>query len=170
MIWLWQGWDTFSLNFHTEPDEECQESVMTVPSIQSGIVLLKSSLSNSESTKRTLYCNTMNPGLETHDIYLKRCVINETYRIAFTRFRVSSHSLAIETGRWNRRGRGRLPIEERLCMCGQVQTENHVVSECTISQHIRNQHGFSNITELMSDNLPKETICKIIFQILNLYI
>ena len=138
--------------------------------IQNEIVLLKRSLSNSESTKRTLYCNTMNPGLETHDIYSKRCVINETHRIAFTRFRVSSHSLAIETGRWNRRGRGRLPIEERLCMCGQVQTEDHVVRECTISQHIRNQHGFSNITELMSDNLPKETICKVIFQILNLYI
>ena len=103
-------------------------------------------------------------------IFIQRNVLsNETYRIAFTRFRVSSHALAIETGRWNRRGRGRLPIEERLCTCGQVQTEEHVISDYPISQHIRDLYGFSSINDLMSVNLPNETVCTIIYQILNLY-
>ena len=84
----------------------------------------------------------MNVGLKVHDIYSKKCFITETHRIAFTRFRVSSHSLAIEAGRWNRRGRGRLAIEERLCTCGQVQTEEHVISDCPISKHIRDQYVF----------------------------
>ena len=104
-----------------------------------------------------------------HDIYLKKCFISETHRIAFTRFRVSSHSLAIETVRWNRRGRGRLPIEERLCTCGQVQSEQHVISDCTISQHIRDQYGFCNINDLMYSNIPNEVVCKIIYQTLKLY-
>ena len=111
----------------------------------------------------------MNGGLKVHAIYSKKCLINETHRIAFTRFRVSSHALAIETGRWNRRGRGRLPIEERLCICGQVQTEEHVINDCPISQHIRDMYRFSSISDLMSDNFPNETLCKIIYQILNLY-
>ena len=138
--------------------------------IQNEFASVKDNLSRSESSKRTLYRNSMNVGLKIHDIYSKKCFINETHRVAFTRFRVSSHSLAIETGRWNRRGRGRLPIEERVCTCGQVQTEEHVVSECLISKHIRDQYGFLSITELMSSNLPNETLCKIIYQILNLYV
>ncbi|KAK7074213.1 hypothetical protein SK128_018360, partial [Halocaridina rubra] len=52
--------------------------------------------------------------------------INELHRLSFTRFRVCGHSLVCETGRWNRRGRGRLLPEERLCMCGDVQNERHL--------------------------------------------
>ena len=141
----------------------------SVDDIQRENDLLKETLSRTESSRRTLYCKSMNVGLGVHDIYSKKRFINETYRIAFTRFRVSSHALAIETGRWNRRGRGRLPIEERLCTCGEVQTEEHVISDCPISQHIRDLYGFSSINDLMSDNLPNETVCKIIHQILNLY-
>ena len=141
-----------------------------VDDIQDATAVLKRDLSRSESSRRTLYCKSMNICLGVHDIYSKKCFINETHRVAFTRFRVSSHSLAIETGRWNRKGRGRLPIEERLCTCGQVQTEEHVINDCIISQHIRDQYEFSNITDLMSDKLSKEIVCKIIYQIWNLYI
>ena len=69
----------------------------------------------------------MNPTFSVHDIYVKRQTVNDIYRSSFTRFRVSGHSLSIETGRWNKRGRGRLPLEERLCRCGDVQSEIHVV-------------------------------------------
>ena len=111
----------------------------------------------------------MNAGLGVHDIYSKKHIINENYRIALTRFRVSSHSLAIETGRWNRKGRGSLTIEERLCTCGQVQTEEHVIGHCPISQHLRDQYGFSSIADLMSNKFSLEVSCKIIYKILNLY-
>ena len=39
--------------------------------------------------------------------------VPEWQRIAFTRFRLSSHRLRIETGRWSR-----LPREQILCDCG----------------------------------------------------
>ena len=111
---------------------------------------LKTSFRRSDSSRRRVYCNAINNILDVHDIYFKKHNIFEIHRIAFTRFRVSSHSLAVETGRWNRRGRGRLPLEERLCSCGLVQSEEHVISICPHSQQIRNSYGFSCINDLMS--------------------
>ena len=49
-------------------------------------------------------------------------------------------SLACETGRWNRRIRGRLPMNERLCECGSVKTERHVKLDCPRTQHIRDHN------------------------------
>jgi len=111
---------------------------------------LKNSLRKSESSRRRVYCNEINANLGVHNIYFKKHDISEIHRIAFTRFRVSSHSLAVETGRWKRRGRGRLPLEERLCSCGLVQSDEHVINICPHSQQIRNSYGFSCINDLMS--------------------
>ena len=107
--------------------------------------------------------------MDVYDIYFRKHNIFEIHRIAFTRFRVSSHSLAVETGRWNRRGRGRLPLEERLCSCGLVQSEEHVISICPQSQQIRNSYGFSCINDLMSGRFDNDIVCKIIYEILDLY-
>ena len=71
---------------------------------------------------------TINPTFAVHSVYKERHTVNGLLKISFTRLRVSGHSLAIESGRWNRRGRGRLPVEERLCVCGAIQTERHVIS------------------------------------------
>ena len=76
---------------------------------------LVSAVQHSTSSRRITYVD-MNPSLCAHPIYLKHQVVPETDRVSFTRFRVSSHSLAVEVGRWSRRGRGRLPVEERLCV------------------------------------------------------
>lgn len=130
---------------------------------------LKTCLRRSESSRRRVYCNEINANLDVHDIYFKKHNILEIHRIAFTRFRVSSHSLAVETGRWNRRGRGRLPLEERLCSCGLVQSEEHVISICPHSQQIRNSYGFSCINDLMSGRFDNDIVCKIIYEILDLY-
>ena len=130
---------------------------------------LKNCLRRSESSRRRVYCNEINANLDVHDIYFKKHNIFEIHRIAFTRFRVSSHSLAVETGRWNRRGRGRLPLEERLCSCGLVQSEEHVISICPHSQQIRNSYGFSCINDLMSGRFDNDIVCKIIYEILDLY-
>ena len=46
--------------------------------------------------------------------------------------RLSSHWLAIETGRWSRKRR-----EDRLCTCGEIQTEKHVITQCGRTEHIR---------------------------------
>ena len=130
---------------------------------------LKTSIRQSDSSRRRVYCNSINNDLSTHSIYSTKHNIFEPYRIAFTRFRISSHNLAVETGRWNRRGRGRLPMEERLCSCGQIQSEEHVISSCPLSQSLRDNYNFSNINDLFTGNFPNETLCKIIFEVLELY-
>ncbi|MPC77518.1 hypothetical protein E2C01_071975 [Portunus trituberculatus] len=56
----------------------------------------------------------INPNLGLHSMHRDHHTINDRIKVSFTRFRVSGHSLAIKSGRWNRRGRGCLPIEERL--------------------------------------------------------
>ena len=76
----------------------------------------------------------------------------------------------METGRWNRRGRGRLPVEERLCVCGLIQTERHVVETCPITQDIRQKYNVSTLRDLFIENRPAENLCKIIHEILAVYV
>ena len=129
---------------------------------------MKDNISNSDSSKRTTY-KQINPDLSVHSVYKSKIPINEYFRVAFTRFRVSAHSLAVEVGRWNRRGRGRLPLEERLCACGEIQTEVHVVQQCTLTQHLRDNYGFTNIHDLFSDLYSNNERCHIVFKILDVY-
>ena len=71
-------------------------------------------------------------------MYMRKAVsIPDLDRVCTTRLRLSSHSLAIETGRWSR-----IPRDKRLCSCGAVQTEEHVICFCPISQHVRFQSEF----------------------------
>jgi len=51
-----------------------------------------------------------------------------------TQLRLSSHRLVIETGRWSR-----IPRDNRLCSCGAIQTEEHVICFCLLSHSIRSQ-------------------------------
>ena len=63
-------------------------------------------------------------------------------------------SLAIETGRWNRRGRGRLPVEQRLCPCGSVQTEPHVMESCPMTENVRRRFGYTSWTQIAAQDSP----------------
>lgn len=110
--------------------------------INEGVRELNWNISISTSSRRRTY-KEINPILSVHSVYETKSHINEHHRVAFTRFRVSSHSLAVEMGRWNRRGRGRLPPEERLCACGgQIQTEEHATQHCPFTQHLRDTKLF----------------------------
>ena len=66
--------------------------------IENGVREMKDNISNSDSSKRTTY-KQINPDLSVHSVYKSKIPINEHFRVAFTRFRVSSHSLAVEVGR-----------------------------------------------------------------------
>ena len=112
---------------------------------------------------------TMNPTFAVRSVYKERHSVNDLLRISFTRFRVSGHSLAIESGRWNRRGRGRLPVEERLCTCGAIQTERHVIEDCNISSNVRQMYGLSCMEDLFDGHYDNENSCKIIKEILSPY-
>ena len=119
---------------------------------------------------------TMNPMLDVHEVYLRRGCnsmgfnsmhVVEAHRVAFTRFRLSSHDLKIETGRWSR-----LQRENRLCPCGSIQTEFHVLFECNRSEEIRSQ--FPNCFRQRSldaflNQADTHDIVKIVYMLLKLF-
>lgn len=126
-------------------------------------------IENSSSSRCIIY-KEINPGLSVHDVYTKKHLIPESNRIAFTRFRVSGHSLSVETRRWNRRGRGHIPFEERVCICGGgVQTERHVIENCSLTQNIRHTYNFVRLEDIFAPDFPHDTCCEIIFKILEMY-
>ena len=122
----------------------------------------------SASSRRQLY-KIMNPLFSVHCVYNCRQSINEVHRISFTRFRLSSHSLVCEMGRWNKQGRGRLLPEERICQCGAIQSEYHVVEQCPLTSHLRQSYGFGMISDLFSDQFSADATCEIIHKILSVY-
>ena len=82
---------------------------------------IKTRVRASIRTKFITYC-VLNPDLTVNNIY--KDSVNELRRIKTSQLRLSSHTLAIETGRWSRQAR-----ELRLCTCGHMQTEeNNCVS------------------------------------------
>ena len=137
--------------------------------IQDAMNFMKTGIETSTSTRRITYREVTNPELSISEIYFSEHLIPEDQRTAYTRFRVISHSLAVETGRWNRRGRGRLPLEERLCPCGTVQTEEHVVQHCPMSQHLRDEYNIASMQQLNGEDLSFEEKCQFIFKITQLF-
>ena len=88
----------------------------------------KSAISSQNCTRHQTYLE-MNPSLSVSCIYSS--LVPEYLRIAYTRMRLSSHRLRIETGRWSR-----LPRENLLCPCGEIQTEHQVMCECPLVNHL----------------------------------
>ena len=94
-------------------------------------------LNVSNRSKFIVYRN-INLSYSVHSVYSSRSsiLIPEVYRMSFSRLCLSSHRLRIETGRWSR-----IPRDRRLCPCGQIQDEEHVLAHCRITQHLRDAHG-----------------------------
>ena len=91
------------------------------------------------SSKARIY-REINPDLTTHRVYCTNEYINDRERLSFTRFRLSSHHLKIETGRW-----ARIEREERVCGCGNgVQDEEHVLFRCPITENERRKVGLQD--------------------------
>ena len=91
--------------------------------------------------------------------------IPEHERIAFTRIRLSSHDLSFEKGRWSR-----IAPNDRLCPCGEIQTDHHVLLQCRLTQVIREEYDIENdnLNELFTVLVPK-TICKYCAKVLIVY-
>ncbi len=109
------------------------------------------SISESDTSRRVTY-KSLNPNFQVHNVYSTRRFVNEIHRVSFTRLRVCGHSLQVETGRWNRRGRGRVPLAERVCTCGVVQTELHEVEACPRTRPLRDLYHFDLWQQLMTKN------------------
>lgn len=139
-----------------------------VPNMSDVMAMVHERISLSNGSRCIVY-RSINPEFKVHGVYKDRHTVNDRHWMAFTRLRVSGHSLSIETGRWNRRGRGRLPREERLCVCGNIQTEKHVVEDCPVSIHIRNSVRLSNMDDLFNGKYSHAESCLVVYDILQLY-
>ena len=111
---------------------------------------LKRTFNTVPGTRATTY-RAINPEFQVHQVYTATNYIEESKRIVFTRFRLSSHRLKVETGRWSR-----IPRENRLCQCGTVQDENHVLFDCEKTNRIREKYSinrelYGDIAELMGN-------------------
>ena len=85
----------------------------------------------------------LNPTLRRPDIYDH---FVPTFKLHNTsRIRMTSHSLQIELGRHHRPV---IPSEERLCVCGEVETEEHFTKHCNLYTHIRQKHDINHELEL----------------------
>ena len=93
---------------------------------------LRESITNSSKSKVKTYLK-MNPDLAATRLY--EMDVPEHIRASATKFRLSAHNLRVETGRW-----ARLLREERLCPCGEVQDEVHVVESCHLLSATREKY------------------------------
>ena len=76
--------------------------------------------------------------------------------VEFTRFRLSSHHLKIETGRW-----ARIQKEDRLCECGEVQDD--LVVTCHNTNDIRERFGINNeMYQGIDDLMDKHPLLEIV--------
>ena len=91
----------------------------------------------------------LNPNLTVHPMYMLHNVPDHKRR-GTTRLRLSSHNLVIETSRW-----ARVAPDQRLCACGAVQTEEHVICDCPYTGVIRADYppiSFANIVRFFQSN------------------
>ena len=120
------------------------------------------------ATKLITYRTELNPDLNTHKIYGRTVYIPDYIRVSFTRLRVMSHNLRIETGRWSK-----LDRERRVCRCNNtsVQDEKHVLLHCSLSNTVRTKYPmlpFSSINNLMRCDDIANT-CRFINEVLKIY-
>ena len=89
-------------------------------------------------------------------------ILYNYYRVILTRWRLSNHSLAIETGRYTRPYTER---PDRVCtMCNSLEDENHVIYLCPRYNDLRLHHAsllerVSSLAEFLNpaENDMKET-------------
>ena len=105
----------------------------------------------------------LNPTLDTHSLYTRTApTIPDYLRINFTRYRLSSHLLRVEIGRWSR-----TPSDQRTCTCGLgVQNEQHIF-ECPIVAHLFNnsEKSYTTPADIFTDTSIDDL--KILHQVMN---
>lgn len=124
--------------------------------ISSDVEVTKHRVSTSQRTKFRTYV-VMNPMLTVNPIYSLR--VGELNRIDATRLRLSSHNLAVETGRW-----ARVDHNDRICSCpGRfVQSEDHVICKCSLTENVRTNSDldFTSLADLF--NGESGEVCEVI--------
>ena len=99
-----------------------------------------------QTNQEILMANTTSSKLETYclfkldtscESYLNKITLNK-YKFALSRFRLSSHNLALETGRYNN-----IPKENRICtFCNmnKIESEYHFLLVCPLNAELRRHY------------------------------
>ena len=87
----------------------------------------------------------------------------------FQELGLMSHNLRIETGRWSR-----TPSQDRVCICdnARIQTEQHVLVECPLTEHLRDKYSvlnYRNVNELLNDNVHLRDLCSFVYDVLDIF-
>lgn len=131
------------------------------PSLQQ-LVPLREKFKTELGSKAVAY-RKINPELSVHEAYTTKLYINERERLEFTRFRLCSHHLKIETGRW-----ARIEVENRLCSCGRgVQDEDHVLFRCSKTEDERRLFNVDGDVQDMSVLMSTMEVHKLVSFIFN---
>ena len=125
-------------------------------------------VTNKSGTKFKTYREVLNPKLEKHEIYDRKVYIPDYLRKQFTRLRLISHNLKIETGRWSN-----TPVENRVCKCDRVSIQNeiHVLLHCPLSRSLRQEYitlSFNSLCNLINCK-DLVNMCKYIKRVLQIF-
>ena len=60
-------------------------------------------------------------------------------------------------------------MEERLCPCGAIQTELHVIEECPLTSEIRRLYAFNSWQSLQSPEMSDGRTVKIVHMVLSIF-
>ena len=139
------------------------DNVLSNPNhIGSAMRVLYHRIAASNRSKFVTY-RTINTSFDVHSVYFcKDCSsITEAYRLSFSRIRLSSHNLRIETGRWSR-----IQRDHRLCPCGSIQDKDHVLAQCQSTPQRRSRKS-SDFPEILYSNECADF--KLIYDVVNIF-
>ena len=121
------------------------------------------------ATKFHTYVNELNKSTGIHPVYTTNTFIPDYHRESFSRIRLMSHNLKIETGRWSR-----IPRERRLCNCNsnQLQTEAHILLDCRLTLDVRLKYpmlDFTDLDTLLAEATHLNLLCNYTYEALNIF-
>ena len=82
-----------------------------------------------------------------------------------TRFRLGSHRLTVETGRWSK-----TPADRRLCTCNvvEVQDEAHVVYRCELTNDLRTKYDV-DVSQPLHEILENFTYVNFVYEVMKIF-
>ena len=88
-----------------------------------------------QASHSIFFFNLLNENVFTTEELVPFMILYAKYKIALTRFRLSSHELHIERGRYEN-----VPRDERFCKCcnmSQIESEYHFLLACPLYTELR---------------------------------
>ena len=159
---------THHSNFITHYDNLIKTYVSAEEITEKSMADIRDSINQKALQGRSKFCKYLeiNPGLDKPNIYESDI---PTYKLhQLTKLRVGNHQLQIEIGRHY----PTKPREERLCICSEIEDENHFLKFCYLYKEVREQYKLntnSNISSILDDKSSADYI-NALFEIRKLFV